>query len=506
MPIGLRALQEDASPPKMRAPNPHPEGYSGSIMVQGTIHAGIAPISDHLILITLLVELGVAAAYAAAWARSTTFKNLLLLPRRTRRQSLILVAMISIPLALGVWVRLGVPNFYAADLSYEATILIGLLLGPTAAMLGGAVLAVPAMWHGEYWTLPVNLAVAAIAGAYGRFTDREDVWSFSPMIDLSLYQWVTRNLRKPQFDRQIILLVLITAMQFATSMLSRFYPRRYFELHSRDWLVELAICACAPIVVGIPLKIWNAIRIERKLEEQSRLLMEARLDALQRQINPHFLFNTLNSIASLVRSRPELAREMIVKLANILRVLLKNRDAFVPFAEELAFTDDYLDIEVVRFGEKLRVVKEIAEDTLPVVVPSMLLQPLIENSIKHGLEPRIGGGTVTLRSRLLSDGRLMLEIEDDGIGMEADESAGVLSEISWNSSANGTGIGMRNVRERMEVLYGKQAEVDIVSRPGRGTKVTLVMPVLEAGAAPWAKFGEALQATWSDVSKVLTRE
>jgi two-component system LytT family sensor kinase len=259
-------------------------------------------------------------------------------------------------------------------------------------------------------------------------------------------------------------------------------------------------------VVGIPLKIWNAIRIERKLEEQSRLLMEARLDALQRQINPYFLFNTLNSIASLVRSRPELAREMIVKLANILRVLLKNREAFVPFSEELAFTDDYLDIEVVRFGEKLRVVKEIADDTLPVVVPSMLLQPLIENSIKHGLEPRIGGGTVTLRSRILSDGRLLLEIEDDGIGMEADDSAGVLSEISWNGSANGTGIGMRNVRERMEVLYGSKAEVEIVSRPGRGTKVTLIMPVLEAGAAPWAKFGEALQATWADVAKVLTRE
>jgi two-component system LytT family sensor kinase len=90
--------------------------------------------------------------------------------------------------------------------------------------------------------------------------------------------------------------------------------------------------------------------------------------------------------------------------------------------------------------------------------------------------------------------------------MEADDSAGVLSEISWNGSANGTGIGMRNVRERMEVLYGSKAEVEIVSRPGRGTKVTLIMPVLEAGAAPWAKFGEALQATWADVAKVLTRE
>ena len=354
---------------------------------------------DSLILITLLVELGVAAAVSSSLARSNTFKNLLLLPTATGGRRWRCWRVICVPLTLGVWVRVRVPNFYAADLSFEATILLGLLLGPGAAMLGGAALALPALWHGEYWTLPVNLAVAAIAGAYGRFTKPEDIWSFSPMIDLSLYQWVTRNLRRPQLDRQILLLVLITVMQFATSMLARAYPTRFFELHSPNWLVELAICACAPVVVGIPLKIWNAIRIERKLEEQSRLLMEARLDALQRQINPHFLFNTLNSIASLVRSQPELAREMIVKLANILRVLLKHREAFVPFSDELAFTDDYLDIEVVRFGEKLRVVKEIAEETLPVVVPSMLLQPLIENSIKHGLEPRIGGGTVTLRSR-----------------------------------------------------------------------------------------------------------
>jgi two-component system LytT family sensor kinase len=483
-------------------------------MAHGMTHAVVAQVSDSLILITLLIKLGVAAAVSSSLARSTTFKKLLLVPRRSHRQVLALLATICVPLTLGVWVRVRVPNFYAADISFETTILLGLLLGPGTAMLGGAALAIPVVWHGEYWTLPVNLAVGLIAGLFGRFTEREDVWSFSPMIDLSLYRWVTRNLRRPQFDRQILLLVLITAMQFGTSMLSRYYPRQFFELHSPYWLVELAICACAPVVVGIPLKIWNAIRIERKLEEQSRLLMEARLDALQRQINPHFLFNTLNSIASLVRSQPELAREMIVKLANILRVLLKHREAFVPFSDELAFTDDYLDIEVVRFGEKLRVVKEIAEDTLPVVVPSMLLQPLIENSIKHGLEPRIGGGTVTLRSRLLSDGRLLLEVEDDGIGMESEPvselttsaSESVRAGVGNGAGNGGGGIGMRNVRERMEVLYGSQAEVEIVSRPGRGTKVTLVMPVLEAGAAPWAQFGEALQATWADVAKAITRE
>jgi len=434
-----------------------------------------------LILITLLVELGVAAAVASSLARSNRFKRLLLLKERTPRETLSLVAWICVPLMLGVLVRVRVPNFLAADLSFEATAILGLLLGPGAAMLGGIALAIPAMGHHEYLALPVNLLVAAIFGAYRRFAGEENIWSFSPLIDLSLYRWVRRTVSWPHLDRQIFLLLLIMAVQFCTSQLSRLYPKRFFELYSSSWLLELAICACAPVVVGIPLKIWNAVRIERKLEEQSRLLLEARLDALQRQINPHFLFNTLNSIASLVRSRPELAREMIVKLGNILRALLHDREAFVPLGEELAFTDDYLDIEVVRFGEKLRVVKEIAEETLDVVVPSMLLQPLIENSIKHGLEPRISGGTVTLRSRIV-DGQLLLEVEDDGVGVEP---GGPVVAPGSGLVREGSGIGMQNVRERLQVLYGDEAQVEMVSRPGRGTRVRLMMPMSSSDDLDW---------------------
>jgi two-component system LytT family sensor kinase len=458
-----------------------------------------------LVLITLLVELGVAAAVSSSLARSKRFKDLLLMPRRTPRQTVSLVAMVCVPLTLGVWVRTTVPNFLAADLSFETTILLGILVGPLAAMAGGAALAIPAVLHHEYWSLPVNVTVAAIAGTFGRFTDPEDVWSFSPMIDLSIYRWVTRNLRRPKLDRQILLLLLVAGMQLGLSMLSMLYPRRFFELYSSEWWVQLLICATAPIVVGIPLKIWNAIRVERKLEEQGRLLLEARLDALQRQINPHFLFNTLNSITSLVRSQPELAREMVVKLANILRVLLKDREAFLPLREELQFTDDYLDIEVVRFGSKLKVVKEIAEDTLDVVVPGMLLQPLIENSIKHGLEPRISGGTVTLRSRITDEGRLMVEVEDDGVGMAPERDAAPVSGLE----RPGTGIGVRNVRERMEVLYGNLATVEINSRPGRGTKVTLLMPILDAGAEAWGPIGgtagEAISHLVQDAVRAMTR-
>jgi two-component system, LytTR family, sensor kinase len=439
----------------------------------------VHPDDSKLILITLLVELGVAAAVASALARSMRFKRLLLLKERTGRQTLQLIAWICVPLMLGVWVRVHTPNFWAADISFEAVAILGLLLGSGPAAVGAVVLALPALAHHEYLALPVNLAVAAIFGMFRSFTSEEDIWSFSPLIDLSIYRWIRRTVTWPHLDRQIFLLLLLMATKFGTSVLWRFYPRHFFGLYSTSWGIELLICACAPVVVGIPLKIWNAVRIERKLEEQSRLLLEARLDALQRQINPHFLFNTLNSIASLVRSKPELAREMIVKLGNILRALLRDREAFVPLGEELAFTDDYLDIEVVRFGEKLRVVKEIAEDTLEISVPSMLLQPLIENSIKHGLEPQILGGTVILRSKIL-EGRLLIEIEDDGVGIEP---GGTTRSPVSGLEREGSGIGMQNVRERMSVLYGDDAQVEIVSRPGRGTKVRLLMPLthLEVG-------------------------
>ena len=430
-------------------------------------------VTDKLILITLLVKLGVVASVASVLARAGSFRRLFFAEQRKSRQTMALLAFFLVPLTLGVWVRTTVPNFLAADISFETVILLGLLIGPGWAMLGGVVLSIPALHHHEYLALPFNAALGLAAGAFGGLLEKEEIWSFTPFIDLSLYRWVRRSLTQPRVDRQILLLVLIAVMEMVRDWLALAYPHRLFATLASQWWLQALVWLSAPIMVGIALKVWNALRIELKLEEQKRLLLEARLDALQRQINPHFLFNTLNSISSLVRVKPELAREMTVKLANILRALLKDHDTYVPLSDELRFTDDYLDIEVVRFGaEKLRVEKEIDPRTLSVMVPSILLQPLIENSIKHGLEPRIHGGTVTLRSRLEGD-RVLIEVADDGVGM------GDRPRTGLRSSSNG--IGMKNVQERLEVLYGTQATFSVVSNPGRGTLVTIDIPAKLAG-------------------------
>jgi two-component system, LytTR family, sensor kinase len=430
---------------------------------------------NKLILITLLVKLGVAAAVASALARSRTFQRLLFAERRNRSQTVGLLAFFLVPLTLGVWVRITVSNFLAADISFETVILLGLLLGPSWAMLSGVVLSVPAVYHHEYLALPFNAILGLAAGILGRFVEKEEIWGFTPFIDLSLYRWVRRNVRQLRFDRQFLMLILIVVFEVIRESLARMYPDRLYALVTDSWGLRVLVWLGAPVVVGIALKVWNALRLEIKLEEQKHLLLEARLDALQRQINPHFLFNTLNSIASLVRSKPELAREMTVKLANIFRALLKDHDTYVPLSNELSFTDDYLDIEVVRFGaDKLRVEKDIDPRTLNVLVPSILLQPLIENSIKHGLEPRIHGGTVTLRSRLQGN-RVSIEVADDGVG--------IVARPDSSLSRSGNGIGMKNVRERLEVLYGSQARFTVVSNPGRGTLVSIELPanLLEDG-------------------------
>jgi two-component system LytT family sensor kinase len=430
-------------------------------------------VTNTLLLITLLVKLGVAAAAASALARSRTFQRLLFADRRSPGQTMALLAFFLVPLTLGVWVRTTVSNFLAADISFETVILLGLLVGPGSAMLGGVVLSLPAVYHHEYLALPFNAGLGLAAGVLGWSVERAEIWEFTPFIDLSLYRWIRRNLRKPRIDRQFLMLFIIVVLEMVREWIARAYPNRLFALPTPTWGLRVLVWLSPPVTVGIALKVWNALRLELKLEEQRRLLLEARLDALQRQINPHFLFNTLNSIASLVRTKPELAREMTVKLANILRALLREHDSYVPLSQELKFTDDYLDIEVVRFGtEKLRVEKDIDPRTLDTLVPSILLQPLIENSIKHGLEPRINGGTVTLRSRLQGN-RVLIEVADDGVGIQAKEASRL--------PRTGAGVGMKNVRERLEVLYGREARFTVVSNPGRGTLVSIEIPVRMLG-------------------------
>jgi two-component system, LytTR family, sensor kinase len=431
--------------------------------------------APQLILINLLIKIGVAASVASILVRSVEFKSLLFREDRTVKERIYLVLWIAVPLALGVWIRFSQRSFFAGDLSFETTVLLGLIAGRFAGAMGGTLLAFPALLHGEWLTLPLNILFGLVAGELRIMApDREDIWSFSPFVDLSLYRMIRRNLPKPRlFDWQVIFFLAIIGLRALHTALYYALPHKTYSLESTNLWVEVAIYLTSVTVIGTELKIWNSVRIQIKLEEQKRLLLQARMEALQNQINPHFLFNTLNSVSSLVRFDPDTARGMIIKLANILRRLLHSSDAFVPLREEVEFIDNYLDIEVVRFGrDKLHVLKDLEPQSLDVMVPSMLLQPLVENSIKHGLSSKIDGGSIHLRSRM-ADSKLIVEVEDDGVGM------GAAQFLERPTGLGGTGIGMANVAERLKVLYGDNAKMTIDSREGKGTLVRLRLPVLQ---------------------------
>jgi len=444
-----------------------------------------------LILTNCLLKLGVAAAVSSSLVRSLEFKSLLFREERTARQKIYLVFWFALPIMLGVWIRMEQKSFLAGDLSFETTLLLGVIGGRLAGSLGGALMGFPALLHQEWATLPFLVLCGFITGQLRVMAqDKEDIWSFSPFIDLSIYRLIRRNLPRPRlFDWQIMFFTTVVGLRFVQTELWRNLPHSVFALESPGNLwVEVAIYAAAVIAIGIELKIFNSVRLQIKLEEQERLLLHARMAALQNQINPHFLFNTLNSISSLVRFDPDMAREVIFKLATILRRLLSSSDAFAPLREEFEFIDAYLDIEVVRFGrDKLRVVKDLDPASLDVVVPSMLLQPLVENSIKHGLAPKVEGGSIYLRSRV-TDSRLIIEVEDDGVGMGG-------THLEESSSWSGMGIGMANVSERLQVLYGDTARMTIDSHEGKGTLIRIRLPLVEAASSVPEGFYEERSST-----------
>lgn len=434
---------------------------------------------ERLLLITLLLNLGVMAAIAAVLVRSVGFKRYLYKEDRSLRDKLLFTIWLALPLAGAVGIRLAVPTFRAADLSLQGALLLGLMGGYTAGGLGGAIIAVPAVLAGGEW---LALPVMVMAGWAGGFLRRaaphqEEIWAFSPFIDLEIWRWLRNRLDRPLRDWQALVFAVVIVATLAELELKRWAPRALYAPEPHSFWTTVAVVGTSILALAIPIKIWNNTRIELKLEAQRRLLVQARLDALTSQINPHFLFNTLNSVASLVRFDPDTARLLIIKLSSLLRRMLRKHESFLTLREELALMDDYLDIEVVRFGpEKLRVEKDLDPEALDAMLPAMLLQPVVENSIRHGLAPKVDGGWVHLRARRLwrrGQELLELEVEDNGVGMHA------------GGSAEGHGIGLTNVRERLSVMYGDAAELEIHSRPGHGTRVRIILPAV-AHAPPAA--------------------
>ncbi len=206
-----------------------------------------------------------------------------------------------------------------------------------------------------------------------------------------------------------------------------------------------------------------------KLEYHQKLLANAELKALQAQINPHFLFNALNTIVSFIRTKPENARELIIHLSDYFRQNLQFNSEDVDLKEEIKNVESYLAIELARFGDKLQIQYDIPPN-INCVIPSLILQPIVENAVKHGIFNKEEGGTVKISAKEM-DNWIELSVEDDGVGIDLIKLNNLLDEKDQQDH-----IGLMNVDRRLKVKYGSDYGLDIVSKPGQGTIVRAKVP------------------------------
>jgi two-component system, LytTR family, sensor kinase len=424
-------------------------------------------------LLTLLLKVCWAAALAAILVRFKSFRKLLFSENRDSDQKVMLLLFLTPPLAVGVILRIfGQYHFF--DLMLEGSFLMGLIGGRMVGLLGGSMISLPAFGVHEWLSSPVAALVGLLAGMVREaMPEKEDIWRFGPFLWLNIPQSIWKLVRYGQGNWAMLPLFACAALESARILLEvalRAHPTWLLAEYPPNAGLLVLVVFTSVICVGLPIKIWNNTRTEMNLEQNQQMLLKARMDALTSQINPHFLFNTLNTVSSLIRIDQDLARGVVLRLSKILRRLLRKHETFVALREELDFIDDYLSIEMIRFGrDKLQFFKEVDDASLDAFVPSMLLQPMVENAIKHGLAPRLEGGQIYVRAHLV-DGRLAIEIEDNGIGISAER----LREVY------GGGIGISNVNERLRLLYGDQFKMDIRSQEGQGTVIHIEVPELAA--------------------------
>ena len=447
---------------------------------------------DRFEVAALLIKIAVSASIASILMRFGTIQKILLRDDRTVADRLRLAFVFSLLFGATAEIRILSHNQYPAiDLALEGAQIAGMLGGYVSGLVTGICVSIPGMLqrpHGQYMSMPL-FAAAGILGAvmHDLAPEKEDIWHFSPFIDLNLYRLFKQVLRlgHGSIDRRLVeraafnvacnaIVVLTEVLRWGVRLeFSEHYAFFLFgKIPAGNPLPLFAACAATTLfAVSLPIRIWSSYRAERQLELQQARLTEAQLAALTNQINPHFLFNTLNSISTLIRIDPDGARSMIYKLSSILRRLLRKTENLATLREEISFIDNYLAIELVRFGDKLRFDREIDERALDRLVPTMILQPIIENSIRHGLASKIEGGVIALRV-WLEDTRLCISIEDNGSGIP-DSKLQTLFE---------RGIGVSNVKERLHVLFGRAYRMTVHSEVGIGTRTVVEIPQIEVPA------------------------
>jgi len=241
---------------------------------------------------------------------------------------------------------------------------------------------------------------------------------------------------------------------------------------------ELADIGGEKCIISIVRDITSKKEAEQALvetEKQKKLRADAEIKMLQAQINPHFLFNAITSIMYYIRTDPEMASSLLVKLGDFFRKNIKPGGASVPLSKEIGHCEDYLSIERARFEDRLRVSYDIHPAALECPVPPLILQPLVENALRHGIMPKEQGGEIVIGAHP-EDGAVRIFVRDDGVGMDAATCASLLDESEGALPRKGTGLALRNVNARLVAIHGAQHGLKIESAPDEGTTISFTIP------------------------------
>jgi len=339
------------------------------------------------------------------------------------------------------------------------------------------------LWKPLLWSLPFALFFGTIYGgtldSYLAALRISLVFSYSIRVCITLACWVLLpQVRAAQRDRTrdwmpeaaVFLGASLVGSMLAVLVVDRFVAQGFIG-GGRTWIVSGLFSLVFSILIGglayarvfYRQALDRAVQIERMRGELAR----AEVRVLRAQINPHFLFNTLNAIASLIPDEPRQAEDVVTRLADQFRYALASADRdHQRFGDELAFLRDYLAIERVRVGERLRVAESIAPGLEHALVPSLLLQPLVENAVRYAVADRPEGGTIRIEARAV-DQSLEVSIADDGPG------------FTPGTPPRGHGVGLESVRERLR-LAGAGHDFTLHTAPGTGTRVVITLPLMHA--------------------------
>ena len=400
------------------------------------------------LLLTLLLQVGLMVGLASLVAAVRPLREVLSGDRDELWWRLGRLVLEGCVLLAGLKARLSL-GYEATDLSLEGTFLVGWAHGSGAGVAVAVVLGAVALNSGWSAALPFLILVGIAGAGLARRYENASTWMGG------------RHTSIVTPVRELVICGgVLVACKAIWALLG--WPGVVPPIAVAHGVGSFfAVLMTSAISVAAPLWIWRGLRVEGELMRRTRQIEQARMESLMERFRPHFLFNTLSAIVSLMRTDVEGARSMTLKLAGLLRRSLEEDVyGFVPLQEELRFADDYLSIESIRHGDRLRVERRIPEDIMEFPVPRMILQPLVENAIMHGIDPKVEGGTLTLTARKNGLG-LVIEVADDGVGLSEDNE----------------GIGLNNLRARLKLAYGEAGRVELQPGPdGQGTRAVLNLP------------------------------